>query len=441
MRTRMMRRAAVLAGATLLVVLPIPGCDLDVTNPNSPTEEEVAKEAEGLKAVAVGFQRYYASYVVETAIVFHGVTAREVVVNSTYWNQEMLELGGTAMTGAPGEVVGSFSRPVAILRMTQLILENTPDMTLNPGTRSGLTALAHLYRAMALGELAISFEQAPLQLDINEQAEFVPREEVLAEAIDHLQQAEQELNQQAVSTEFTSSVLGSNFDMLNVIRLYRARFLLMSGQYSQALAAANTVAPTSVSYFHYDATYPNPVYRQIVETKLYGARDGMGPPAMVEDGDQRLGFFLTPGDRVSNPNKYPMDELTGFFTSGSAPIPVYRPGEIALIKAEAHLRLGDLTSAVTEIDKVRTKTAAQDPLGLGASLAPYSGPVTAEALEDEIFRQRAAELYLAGTRWEDSRRLNQPGPPDHPDQRNRNFYPYPDQERLNNPNTPPDPAY
>jgi starch-binding outer membrane protein, SusD/RagB family len=440
MRTIEMRRAMRFTVATLLVALPGIACELDVTNPNNPTEEEVARTAEGLKAVAVGLQRYYASNVVQTAIVYHGVTAREVVVNSTYWNQEMLELGGTAMTGAPGEVVGSFSRPVIILRMSDLILENAPDVTMNPGTRSGLLALAHLYRAMALGELAKAFEQAPLELDMNEQAVFVPRMQVLAAAVEHLQQAEQTLSSQAASPEFTSSVLGSGFDMLNVIRLYRARFLLMSGQHQLAFAAANTVDPSSVSYFRYDATYPNPVFRAIVETRLYGARDGMGPPAMVEPGDKRLDFFLAPDDAVSNPNGHPMDKLTGFFTSGSAPIPVYRPGEITLIKAEAYLRAGELTSAVTEINKVRTKTAAQDPLGLGAGLPPYSGAVTPAAIELEIFRQRAAELYLAGTRWEDSRRLNRPGPPGNLEERNRNFFPYPDQERLNNPNTPADPA-
>jgi hypothetical protein len=434
-----MRRAARLAAASLLVMLPVTGCDFNVTNPNSATEEEVATTAEGLKAVAVGMQRSFASNVMETAIVFHGVTAREVVVNNTYYNQEVLELGGPTMSGAAGDVGGSFGRPITILRMSRLILDHVDDVTMNAGTRSGLGALAYLYRAMALGELAKAFEQAPIELDMNEQATFVPRAQVLAEALGYLQQAEQALTAQPVSAEFTSTVLGTGFDMLNVIRIYRARFQLMTGKYAEALATANTMSATSVSYFRYDDTYRNPVFRQIVETREYGVRDGMGPPANVETGDKRLAFFLTTDAAVSKPDKKPMDKLTGFFTSAGSPIPVYRPGEIALIKAEAYLRANNLAAAVAEIDKVRTKKAAQDPLGLGADLAPYAGPVTAAALEAEIFRQRAAELYLAGTRWEDSRRLNQAGPPNSLDMRNRNFYPYPDQERLNNPNTPANP--
>lgn len=434
---RMRIRSSALVAAALLVFLPAAGCDFDVTDPNQATEEAVASSAEGLMAVAVGMQRFYARYVVETAIVFHGVTAREVAVNSTYWNQEMLEAGGQALTGAPGEVVGSFSRPVTILRMSGLILENAPNVTLNPGTRRGLLALAHLYRAMALGELAKAFEQAPLDVDVNEQAEFVPREQVLAAALDHLERAEQELAQ-GLSEEFTSAVLGSNFHMSNVLRLYRARYQLMLGQYQAAIATADAIDAASVSYFHYDAQYPNPVYRQMVETRLYAARDSLGTPT-VEAGDQRIGFFLTDDPAVSNPNEYPIDRLTGLFTSASAPIPVYRPGEIPLIRAEAHLRLDRFSEAVAEIDAVRTKTAAEDPLGLGAGLGAYAGALTVEALEEEIYRQRAAELYLAGTRWEDSRRLNRPGPPTLTE-RNRNFFPYPDQERQNNPNTPADPA-
>jgi len=79
-------------------------------------------------------------------------------------------------------------------------------------------------------------------------------------------------------------------------------------------------------------------------------------------------------------------------------------------------------------------------VGLGANLPAYSGPVTAPALLTEIYRQRAAELYLQGLRFEDARRLGRPGPPSSLVERNRNYWPYPNQERQNNPNTPADPA-
>ena len=57
-----------------------------------------------------------------------------------------------------------------------------------------------------------------------------------------------------------------------------------------------------------------------------------------------------------------------------------------------------------------------------------------------MYKQRSAELYLSGQRLEDSRRFGRPAPPANLAERSRNFYPYPQQERVNNPNTPADPA-
>ena len=53
-------------------------------------------------------------------------------------------------------------------------------------------------------------------------------------------------------------------------------------------------------------------------------------------------------------------------------------------------------------------------------------------------------MFGTGMRFEDSRRfhpnlLTSPNPPNITNERNRNFYPYPTNERENNTNTPPDP--
>jgi hypothetical protein len=77
---------------------------------------------------------------------------------------------------------------------------------------------------------------------------------------------------------------------------------------------------------------------------------------------------------------------------------------------------------------------------VGAGLPAYSGPVTRDAILFEIYRNRCIELYMSGLKLEDSRRFNRPGPGAPGAERSRNFYPYPQQERDGNPNTPPDPA-
>ncbi|MDE2828554.1 MAG: RagB/SusD family nutrient uptake outer membrane protein, partial [Gemmatimonadota bacterium] len=183
----------------------------------------------------------------------------------------------------------------------------------------------------------------------------------------------------------------------------------------------------------------NPIYTQVFALDDYAPRDNFGT-RVTDSNDARLAFYLMPDDRLSNPNALPIETLSGFWNTATSSIPAYLPGEMALIRAEANAMMGNITGAIAEIDAIRTKTPDRDPFGIGASLPPYSGPQTVEAVTEEIFRQRRAELFLSGTGLEDSRRLGQPGPSSNPFERNRNFYPYADQERLNNPNTPSDPT-
>jgi hypothetical protein len=132
--------------------------------------------------------------------------------------------------------------------------------------------------------------------------------------------------------------------------------------------------------------------------------------------------------------------MAGFASSQTGSIPVYTPDEVRLMQAEAILRLnGDLNQALTLINAVRTQTSG-DPFGVNAGLPPYSGPVDYADLLEEVYKQRCAELYLSGLKWEDTRRFDRPAPPTYNSERNRIFYPYPQQERVNNPNTPADPS-
>ena len=88
-------------------------------------------------------------------------------------------------------------------------------------------------------------------------------------------------------------------------------------------------------------------------------------------------------------------------------------------------------------------TDTDDPFLINANLAPYAGDSTVDALLDEVYKNRRAELFLTGLSLEDSRRFNRPTPSgtsmNFGEERNRNFYPYPDTERNSNPNTPNDP--
>ena len=333
------------------------------------------------------------------------------------------------------------------------IIAAAPDvLASDAGARSRVLAHAYLFKAAALAGVALGFEQGPLAASPNTEASpgyvgpgFVPRQQLLQEALRLLDLAVQELSGNPVSTEFNAQVLGPVFDLPNTVQAYRARFNLMAGNYTAALAAANLVDLRVGSAFSYSAQNPNPVWQFTVQTGAnFRPRNNFGlPTSLIEVGDGRLAFYLT-GPVVADANNGSTDNirtLAGFFSSINASIPAYLPDEMRLIRAEANLRAAtpNLAAALADINAVRTQTAG-DPFGVHAALPAYAGPQTVEALLLETYKQRCAELYLSGLRLDDNRRFGRPAPPANLVERNRNFYPYPQQERTNNPNVPADPA-
>jgi hypothetical protein len=72
--------------------------------------------------------------------------------------------------------------------------------------------------------------------------------------------------------------------------------------------------------------------------------------------------------------------------------------EVRLIEAEAEIRRGNLTRAVTLINEVRT----------AAPLPAYTGPLTEAAVTAQLRYERSAELWLQGQTLFDLRRFNDP---------------------------------
>ena len=417
-------------------------CSLDISDPNSASEESVLTTPVGITSLAVGIQQIYATNVFHRQVFVTAVTSREMAVNNTFANLVELELGGQDLSGDNESLIGWWNNAYKVIGMAEDLIENTPNVKMDAGTKSGIIALAKLIKAMALGGLATGWEKLPITTNTEGKAPFVTREEALQEAVRLLDEAINEINDTPPSDEFNSNILNKGLDLKNTINAYRARFKLLIGDNPGAIAAAEGVDPTVASTFVYDDLNQNPFWNNTLVTPNYAPRDFFGVQYPDADtSDARLAFFMKTADLESNPHKYPIEEWNSpFFASATASVPVYVPGEMHLIMAEAYLNLGDVDKAITHINAVRTKAPVNDPFGIGANLPPYAGPNTVEAVKEELFRQRAAELFGQGLRLEDSRRLGQPGPdPNDPYQRNRNFYPYPSNERQNNPNTPEDP--
>ena len=293
-----------------------------------------------------------------------------------------------------------------------------------------------------MGTLVQFFEKMPLTKGNN--AVFSTRAEALQKVITILESADADLTTTNPSAKFSSKV-PAGIDIKNTVKALLARYYniqsMITGTYNatsgnKAMTYAAAASLTIKSEFRFTATTPNPLGEWNFTVNVFGAIDstlglknGLAPvPAAT---DPRIGFYIS----RTGPTTFP---LKAFALNTTASYPVYLPGEMSLIVAENLARQSLFAQSKTALDLVRTKTT--DIYGIGAAQLPYSGPLTATDLLQDIYKQRRIELFLSGQELEDSRRFGRPAPNAANEERNRTFYPYPLNERDNNTSTPADPA-
>ncbi len=417
--------------AALALLVGVSACELDLANPNAPTEEEVLTDLDGVIALAVGLQDQYASSV-DTYV-------RGSALVSDEWGLKVagLTCDEALLTGEEfDETCGNISAPYyvtyRIIRTANNLIESAPQIErLSPATSSGLVSLGKLFKAMALGSAALNFESIAIDANV-EGAVPVPRDQVFDEILRLLESARSDIDgvSDAELATFRDRVTGNAFDIRNTINAMLARYYLIDGQYEQAIQAADRVDLTKLSSF----TYPNPGINPIYNYSI--AADYTAPlwsfVAQAEDGDQRTSFWA-----ISDPEAVfegqPDSLLTPpvQYSERNASFPVYLPDEMLLIQAEAYTRLGDFDTARDLINQVRTPCASglEEPVACLPALPEAALDTEAELLS-QIAYERRYELYLQGLRWEDMRRLDEYI--DH--EPTLVFFPFPPSECQVNPN-------
>ncbi|MGL4631261.1 MAG: RagB/SusD family nutrient uptake outer membrane protein [Leadbetterella sp.] len=404
-------------------------CTDEYLNPSTASEQQVVNDVNGLITLCNGLQfrfsvgRASPAYTVPTS---SGLTTKELtVLNAGNTDEENLRIGGLGVQSINGVITNLWNQNNIVKANADIILENVSKVN-DANTKGSIIAYASIFKAMALGNLAMFFEQAPIS--VGENAIFSKREDILKAAINTLESAATSYS--GSSTNFNNRI-AAGIDIPNTIQALIARYAIMLGDSDKALAAANKVDLTKRSIFNFDDISRNALFENTFSNRNVTEPVGQGfalPSELaVDPKDKRITFFFqttVPGNNLAR---------ASFFTANTTAVPIYRPGEIMLIKAEAFARKSSLADAVAEIDKVLTKKT--DAVGIGADLSAYSGEKTQSAILNEIFKQRSIECYLMGMKLEDSRRFNRP-----PGERNRTFYPYPQSERDNNRNTPVDPT-
>lgn len=424
----------------LVIMTSLINCTKEYTNPNAATKEEVLKSPDGLMGLAVGIKTQWSVGSTSTLfsqVVCNGLSTGELtVLNTGNATLASLEAGKGTLNGANTTMANLWAGANIAKANAQLLIDNANNIG-DAGTKSGVLAYGYLFKALSLGTMAQYWEQVTAEVITSgdyiggRKPVFVSRSEALDEAIALLRQAETTLKANAPSLTFNSKV-GTDIDLPSAVQALIARFSLMNGKNNEARTAAIEAAKaTALSRIKFDVVNQNPVYRSgfvsnnvIAGVNNFGLKGTLAP----DPSDARIAFYLG-GTTLS--------KATGFFKSDTDAIPLYLPAEMILIQAEVLAREDKVVEAITELNKVLTKTS--DPYGVFANLPAYNGAQTKTAVLEEIYKQRCIELYLSGLKLDDSRRFGRPGPLDANFERNRNFYPYPNSERDNNSNTPDDP--
>ena len=421
-------------------------CNLDLRNPNSPTEGEVTNNADATIGLATGLQgrfaQSYGNFAYMAGLVndeFASTTAALISISDA--EQGSVPPG----TGIAENVFNSVYRTV---RTADELLAGSDALAaqFDAGTRSGLRALAFALKAESLGEALQSYQQIPIKTFGEIAPVYVPRAQALPYVRALLDSAEAEIAATPPSALFNSSILTPGVSLPNTIELFRARYARMANDDAGAVSASNLVARSGASALSV-LTFPAPAVSPNFYANVTAGTNGIAPRRQwrtsMTGGDQRFTWFVD----VTKPQTGRVGALLDSwlrYSNPSNPLPVYFPDEALLIKAEALANIGQFAASQAVLDSVRTDCTGNrgidDPK---ACLAPLVGVLTGAQLIAEIYSQRRYELLGTGLRWEDSRRRNLiRGPvaaPGVPLDGQRCWLPYAVGDRNANPNVPADP--
>ena len=206
----------------VLIALSIGGCKLDLTNPNSPTEEQVTGSADATIGLATGLQGRFAQSLGNFEYMAALVTDEVASTSAALISISDAEQGSVP----PGTLIADnvFNSIYQTVRTANELLAGSDNLAaqFDAGTRSGLRALGFALKAEALGEALQSYQRIPIKTFGVIAPVYVSRAEALAYVRALLDSARDELVATPPSALFNSSILTPGVNLPNTIQLFRA---------------------------------------------------------------------------------------------------------------------------------------------------------------------------------------------------------------------------
>ncbi|SHK96744.1 RagB/SusD domain-containing protein [Rhodothermus profundi] len=403
----------------LMLLLFTGSCDLlsieDRPDPNGPSLEDLLQNPTRAKLanLAIG---------IESASRFElGIYLIDVgMIGREYWRfssadprftGDLLGKGTAVLDNNTFYITRPWGARYRVVRNAYILLEALPRAAdLNEAEKKATAGFAKTFIAyQLLLNLNLTYDNG-IRVDVAgpEPGPIVSRSEALAFIARLLDEAAQDLSAGGDAFPFPLSSGFAGFNTPATFRQFNralaARVAAYREQFDQVLTLLaesfyNPSGDLRTGVYHSFSTASGDLVNPLFFDPNAPAGDALvAHPSFAADaepGDQRLSKVVQRNEPAS------LDGLTstyGFYVypSASAPIPIIRNAELILLAAEAHIQLGNLNSAVTLLNHIRNT----------AGLPDYTGPVTQEALLDELLRQRRYELYGEGHRWIDLRRYN-----------------------------------
>jgi hypothetical protein len=424
-----MRRLLCAVPATMALLLA-GGCnDLDVGDLNNPGLESLqdSPTRTGILTLATGMQigSRYSTGNQNGYNALLGILGREIYNFDPADPRFITEmLYGPLDGGSPAYGGNLFQQFYADIRTGNVLLQAMNNLTstdplagLTAEEREGLSGYVKTIQAYDLLRVINTRDENGAPIDVNidptgppapvaTKAEVFTRiTTLLEEAVGHLNAAGPEF-----AFPFSSGYDGFNTPatFLTFNRALRARVAAYLGDWNGVLTAlagsfVNSSAPLSLGVYHSFSTQAGDSLNSLFDpdARALVVHPSLATGAQLQGGGQADQRLLNKTFLLAEPNTsqgLSSNRGLNVYTSSSAPVPIIRNEELILLRAEANINLNNLGAAVADLNEIRAEAG---------NLPAYGGPVTQQALIDELLYNRRYSLFMEGGHtWIDARRYN-----------------------------------
>ncbi|THH39857.1 RagB/SusD family nutrient uptake outer membrane protein [Neolewinella litorea] len=391
--------------------LALTGCEIDEqVDPNGPSLSGVLNDATEVEldllatGVEAGMRNGFSSYVTAS-----GTIARELYIFDAdpRNTEDLLGKGDLQLDANTFYLTAPFGSRYTVVKNANILLEavnNTDAVT--EAEKQGYRAFANTIKAYMLSQVLDLLGTNGIRVDVADPANLGPYLSQDA-SYDAILALLDEANSQLQGAEF-AFVLSDGFAGFNTPstfarfnRAIAARVATHAARYQAALdyvedSFLDLDGDISVGPEHIFSTSPGDLLNPLNKAPLQSGDQIIVHPRIIANataGDNRLNKFRRRTQATSQDGLNGEFE-TALYETATTPIDIIRNEELILIYAEANINLGNLEEGVMALNIIRE----------AAGLDEYDGPVTQEALIDEMLYQRCYSLWGEGHRMFDLRR-------------------------------------